>query len=422
MSDRPARKLVPSEREFVGFVEASSAGSHMLDKVGKNQNTKIAYSKGCRFFSDFMKKGLDEIVAEYQQDVKSNAYEGFDKWERIFDDFAIYLEKTLHLGTSSVSVFHSGAKALINCNVPRSLRLQAKSPAVVSRTIQGCTLDEVKEIYSIVAVRERAIIAFLKDSGMSRADALILKIGDLQDFEKGEQFIHLQVYRGKEHVEYETFIGPNAVDALRAYFKWREKNGETLTKESPLFVTSKRPFRQLNENALNSIFLLMKKRTGKIISSHRLRKFFETRMACAHVNPATLKYWMGHSIRGRGNIESRYILPTTEEQLALYKEAYHEIDLTGGTLEERATQAAKAELAKMMTPEQKEIFTRAGYKFRRKETIDEAAKETCPDGKHCGEEDFKQISESQLLQYLRQGWQISYKLDGGQVIIKAPSP
>jgi integrase len=416
------RNLVPYEKKFIEFTEASEAGRHMLDKVAKSVNTKIAYSKACKFLSDFLKKGLDEIVTEYQKDVQENAYKAFDKWERTFDDFAIYLGKNLHLSSSSVSSFHAGAKALINSNVPRSMRLQAKSPTVVSRTILGVTMDELKEIYNIVGVRERAIIAFLKDSGMSRADALILKKGDLEGFDKGEQWIHLNVFRAKEGVEYETFAGPNAVEALKAYFTWREKNGETLTKESPLFVTTRKRggvFRQLNENALNSIFEIIEKDTGKVISSHRLRKFFETYMALVVRHPIVLKYWMGHKVRRSRDIEARYILPPTPEQLKLYKESYKNIDIKGSTMDDRVKELEKFKAT--LTPEQLETMKRLN--LRKKEHVSELGeiersdqtKENCPDGEHC---EFKQISEKELLQHLKDGWMITHRLSDGEVIVR----
>lgn len=266
----------------------------MLNKVAKSQSTKIAYSTGCKHFADYLKKGLTEIVREYQDDVKANSYAGFEKWEAVFDDFAIYLQK-LGLSSASVTLYHAAAKALINANVPRSLRLQAKTPEANSRTIAGVTIDDLKEIFAMCDVRGRAIVAFLKDSGMSRADALTLNIKDLKNYEKAD-FVHLEVFRAKEKVEYETFIGPDAVQALRAYFTSRTIKGETLTQESPIFATDYKPYVRLNEVSLSSLFGRIEAATGKTISSHRLRKFFETYQALVVRHPIILKYWMGHKI------------------------------------------------------------------------------------------------------------------------------
>jgi integrase len=414
--------LTPSEEKILEFVEASPGGRHMLDKVAKAQSTKVAYSTGCKHLSDYLKKPLSQIIQEYQADVKANSYAAFDKWENIFDDFAIYLEKQ-RLSSASVALYHAGAKALINANVPRSLKLQAETPKRSSRTIQGVSIEDLKQIFAICDVRERAIIAFLKDSGMSRADALTLNIRDLKGYEK-QDFVHLQVYRGKEKVEYETFIGPDALQALRAYFRSRTIRGETLTQESPIFANDYKPFGRLTEENLSTIFSRIEKATSLTISSHKLRKFFETYMALIVRHPIVLKYWMGHKIGQSRDIESRYIIPPTPEQEKLYRESYKNISLTGATLEEMAQAAAKAEFAKMLTEEQKQLAIKAGIKFQKtkpkpKEEIEEVEKfvaerkKDCRNG-HCQ----KIVTEQELPSFLEENWRIVASLPSGKLVIE----
>jgi len=41
----------------------------------------------------------------------------------------------------------------------------------------------------------------------------------------------------------------------------------------------------------------------------------------------------------------------------------------------------------------------------------------CPNGDHCSER-FEEVNESNLLQYLRQGWQIVHRCEDGRVIVK----
>jgi len=122
------------------------------------------------------------------------------------------------LGRTSVATYHSAAKKLINSNVPKSLKLRAECPDFVTRTIPGISIEDLREIYEACDERERAFISVLKDSGISRADALTLNYGDIRrPFEAGEEFIKIDVFRGKEEVEYEAWIGPNAVDDLKTY-------------------------------------------------------------------------------------------------------------------------------------------------------------------------------------------------------------
>jgi hypothetical protein len=405
-------KIQPYAEKVIEFCEASPEGKHMLEKVAKALSTKITYSMGCKFLSEYLGKTLSEIVAEYRADVQENMYEAFDKWEMIFDDFQIYLEK-LDYKSASVHAFHAGAKALINTNVPRSLQLKAKAPKVFSRTIPPVTFEDLKEIYDMVNVRERAFIAFLKDSGISASDAVPINLGDLKGLDKNEQWIHLRIVREKEHVEYETFLGPNAVTALKAYLKFRERRGEKIDKETPIFSTEAKPWRRLDAHALKTTFYRIKLKTGITISSHRLRKFFETYMALTVRHPIVLKYWMGHKVRTSRDVDARYIIPPTPEQLKLYKEAYRKIDLIGKSMEERVK--AIEEVMQVIPPEQRELMKKHGITMMRKTKAEEEKTETEANG---GWGKQKVISEADLSEYLQQGWRVITALPSGNVVIE----
>jgi len=415
-------KLPPSSKRIIEFCESSAEGRKMLAKVCKATNTKIAYSMGCKFLSDYLNKTLSEIVSEYKVDVKKSQYEAFDKWEMIFDDFAIYLRDKLGYKSASVHLFHVGAKALINANVPRSLRLQAKTPEVHSDEIPPITFEDLKSVYEMCNVRERAFIAFLKDSGISSSDAVRLNIGDLKGFDKNKSWIHIRLIRKKEYVNYETFLGPNATAALRAYLKFRERRGEKITKETPIFTTETKPYKRLNAHALHTAFRRIKQKSGITISTHRLRKFFETYMALGVRHPIVLKYWMGHKIKSGRDIEAKYVIPPTPEQLKLYKEAYEHIDFNP---KPDAFELAVAETkvrTEGMTPEQKRQFIKRlslrHPKFLEHPDIKRILEKSTKGGGLAIEPAFKEISEDQLLAYLTNGWKIEYKTSNGTVIVK----
>jgi integrase len=418
--EKQNKKLLPSEQAFINYLSEFPEGARMLNSL-KTDSTKILYGKAVKFLCEFLGKNPTQIVQEYQRDIKENLYEASDKWERIFKDFSGYLGK-LGYESATVALYFTGAKNLVNTNVPRRMAIAAKTPSATSRTIAGVSFEVLKEIWAIANVRERAILAFLKDSGMSRGDVLPLNIGVLENFDKGDEFIHLQVFRGKEKVEYETFIGPNAVEALRAYFTLRRSRGENLTAQSPLFATEEKPIERLTEKGLSTMFTRLTLRSGKRISSHRLRKFFETYMALVVRSPVILKLWMGHKIAKGRDVESRYIIPPTPEQSKLYQESYHNIDLIGGTLEQRAREAAKAEFEKMLmegrVPEAREYAHTHNIRYYKRKGKAKSEKSDCPDGKNCGEENFKQIREDELLGCLQQGWEIVHRLSDGQLIVK----
>jgi len=415
------KKIGKWSQQFIDFCESYHEGKHMLDKVANSVSTKISYSIGVKHLSDFLNKNPSEIVNEYQADIKRDMYEGFDKWEQIFDDFTIYLKK-LGLSGSSVKLFFCGAKALINANVPRSLKLKAKTPEAYSRTIKGLTIEDLKTVYDMSDLREKAFTAILKDSGLSAAEALKLNIGDLKGFESGESWIEIDVFREKEHVEYTTFLGPNAVDALRLYMRVRKRRGETITKDSPIFASEHTPYERLDGNALKVIYRRLWRKTGFEISTHRIRKFFETYMALTVRHPIILKFWMGHKLKVGRDIEARYIIPPIPEQLKLYKESYKNIDLTPKPDEfEMVIAETKVKTAKM-TPEEKrrfimEISTRHP-KFLQHPDIKRILEKSTKGGGLALEPKFKEVGESELLVHLTNGWQVAYKLQNGNVIIQ----
>jgi integrase/recombinase XerD len=255
-------------------------------------------------------------------------------------------------------------------------------------------------------------MSILKDSGMSCADAIRLRLKDLEGFDRGDEWSHLNVVREKEHVEYETFLGPNAVNDLKAYLTWRKQRGEEITRESAIFVSEHEPYEVLETAVVACIFTRMTARTGIKISTHRLRKFFETYMALTVRHPIVLKFWMGHKIRRGRDVDARYIIPPTPEQLKLYKEGYKNIDVTGATVESRISELEKFKAS--LTPEQQESAKRAGLLMRKKSQVSEPEEETekCEDG-HCQ----RIVAEGELAKFLGEGWRVVATLPSGKIVI-----
>jgi integrase/recombinase XerD len=409
--------LGPFDRQFIDFCEKYPEPTDMLRKAARSPSTKALYARGVFLLSEFLHKTPTEIVTEYRTDVKAGAYDAYDKWEKVFDDFAIFLEDK-GFKSATVGIYYTGGKALINYSVPRSMRLQTKAPEVFSRTIPGVTFEDLRKLYALSrSPRERAFISILKDSGISCADAIRLTIKDFEGFDKGEEWIHINMVREKEHVQYETFLGPNAVNDLKAYLTWRQQRGEKITPQSFIFVSEHIPYEVLDSAAVACIFTRMTARTGIQVSTHRLRKFFETYMALVVRHPIVLKYWMGHKIRQGRDIEASYIIPPTPEQLKIYKESYKNIDITGATVEDRVKELERFKAS--LTPEQQEAAKRAGLLMRKKERITKQEKdEDCEDGEHCAQEEFRQVKEDQLLESLKEGWKVAYRLERGEVIIQ----
>jgi integrase len=241
------------------------------------------------------------------------------KWERVFDGFASHL-KGLGLSPSTVSLYHLGARMLINRNVPRSLRLMASPPPRHSRVIPPPSKNQLLKVWSRLDARGRCIVGVLKDSGISASDAVRLRVGDLEGYLEGEEFCHVRLVRVKEHVAYDTFLGPDATLSLREWL------GGDATADTPVFTLAKPKGAAMGIEALRKYLKRLSMDVGVPLSTHRLRKYFATYMAMEIRHPVILKYWMGHKV-AKGDVEARYVIPPLPEQMELYKKAYPAIRL-----------------------------------------------------------------------------------------------
>jgi hypothetical protein len=130
-----------------------------------------------------------------------------------------------------------------------------------------------------------------------------------------------------------VFTTTECSQAIDAYLKYREIEGETLKPESSLIRKefSWRDASKLEPVSRNTIARLIEEvalRTGLRIKSggkrqevmlvHGLRKYYDTNLARANIKTLFIPILMGHSSPG---LQSSYFRPTEEEIYAEYKKA-----------------------------------------------------------------------------------------------------
>jgi hypothetical protein len=144
-------------------------------------------------------------------------------------------------------------------------------------------------------------------------------------------------------------------------------------------------------------------------------------------HPIVLRYWMGHKLK-MTDIESRYVIPSEPIQRELYAKAYHLLDLNPKPEHDELLKAEiktrmeglNAEERKRFIAEISSLYGRRVKRWMSEKDIRELIEQpdTNPDGAGLGDCDFEQINESQLLSYLKAGWQIIKELQNGEVIVK----
>ena len=432
------RKLSPADIKRIEWVKSFKAGKRWFDRLrarkGEKSGTQKNFSLAMERFCEFTGKNPDGIIEQYKEGINRNINETLEYWNEQLDLFIPWLVDTYSVRRSTAVTTLTGVKSFFKYNV--AIRPSTPTPEFVTEEIPPINMEDLRSVLEQVNPYHRFQICFLKDSGISMADALRLTLGDLDAHKPiTEQFLRIpadprkKIIREKEAVKYETFIGPNAIEALKIYLKMRRNKGEELTAESPLFTTNKTPWRPIDENNLMSIFRWISKRTGITISSHRCRKFCETYLALARVNPIISKYWMGHKIRtAKTEIEGKYIIPPTKEQMSLYKTAYRFIDVTPKPVEEELVTQQITTILETLTPQQRReyvkkiptLIPRKAHRILSDKHIQRLLKEKEEPvgGGLPVEPSFKQIRESEILPYLQNGWRIEYRMSNGNVIIR----
>jgi len=426
-------KINPADIERIEWVKSFKSGEKWFLKLRKQYGLKMGtqknYAFGLKRFCEYISKNPDEIIADYKDALAENVEAGVSDWNDNLDLFVPWAIDKYGLSRSRARDHFTAVKSFFEHN--SSIGLSAKTPNVRTMSLTPTPIDAIREkILSHADINTRFIVIFLKDSGMSQDDALRLNIGDINDL--GNGFGYIKTYRAKEGVDYETWVGPNTIDALKQYLDYRKRNGGDISESAPLFVKKTKIDERLTSPLIGYMLRDLGKRAGEPLSTHRLRKTFETFLALGRVHPIILKYWMGHTVKGgKGDIEGRYIIPPKNKQLEAYREGYKHIDIAAQQLseDERRIQATFDNLRLTGFSEEdieryrkergktwhtaKELITAIRQRARRPKPAENA---DCPDGKNCPT--FKEINESDLLNHLQDGWRITHHLQNGKVIIQ----
>jgi hypothetical protein len=202
--------------------------------------------------------------------------------------------------------------------------------------VNGLSLELPYKFHKYAVCRDRAPtpeeLARLIDLGDVRGKVIVsmlalgaFRIGTLcklcyrhvrHDLERGIVPVHIHVdatiTKGKYH-DYDTFIGKEAVEYLKAYLEARRNGGllnkippENIQDESPLIRDEhSKVVKPLTPSQVYNILHRLMAQAGLLGSKvgrryamrpHSIRKFFRTQMAALGVQTDYIEYMMGHTI------------------------------------------------------------------------------------------------------------------------------
>ncbi len=408
-----------SVQRWVTDIAASGIGS---------EHTERSYLRALDKYVKFTGRTPDQLIADRKRQLQSEDEDERYAAEETLKSFLLDLEEK-KMKRSSAALTQAMIKSFYKSN---RAAVDIKTPSFVSEPLQPITMEDLRKVDQTAGARKRFFIRFLKDSGMSREDAVEVTYGDVRrEFEAGEGYVQLNVLRRKENVHYVTFVGPNTVEALKNYLTLRRNSGEQISDNAPLFASLRGE--KVSAQGLSLILRRLGEKIGVKLSPHRLRKFFETYMATQGIHPMILKRWMGHKVSS--DVESSYVMVPIPEQKTIYMKAYGAIDLTPKVI---SREELRKEFFDMLPDEVLEPLARkhdmSTEQLRRvmrekkktfpeltDEDIEEAKRiiektesdNNCPNG-NCQ----RIVSEDELPQLLAEGWEVKTTLPSGKIVIQ----
>jgi hypothetical protein len=313
-----------------------------------------------------------------------------------------------------------------------SYRDLAKASGIVSlekvKPYNALSKEGLRKLYDrALNPRERALIPFVTCTGIAKEALTNLTWGHLEENWETKDLpcinIGSELLKGHGKGKYKgvrqiTFLTPEAKRELINYKGWIEqKLGRKVTPQDHIWLETYEPYKPLGYDSFGQRILALSKNAGVSFSWHDGRRWVNNALEQISISTNWARKIRGRKVKGE---EAPYSQPQIDQLREKFREAVHLLEFTSGEskiLEDRVKELEKFKAG--LTPEQIEVGRHLGIIKRKEASKPEPEElENCEDGKHCGGENFKQVTEAELLEHLRAGWAIAHKLSSGEVIVK----
>jgi integrase len=277
--------------------------------------SSVIYLNALKKFCEWCGKDPHELIFQRDKELKNDDPNDRTGIRDLVLDFRHHLEhtglapKTINSYDGAIRGFFTavlGKRGMINIRNCRDRSATQRKDLVP-------TLEELKKMIDVMSLEEGFRILFIAQTGMRVSDALNLKVGDIKrelDLENVPLAIRFIPRKDRDLIgERITFLARDGVEILRQYLAWREKKGEVVTDDSPLFVsrTKKRGKEKIvavTSRAFNDTVHEAARRAGigngngkyGRIRIHCLRKFFITQMTNRGMEDKIVNFLTCHKI------------------------------------------------------------------------------------------------------------------------------
>jgi len=329
-------------------------------------NNKEKESRSLKLFesaikSDYTKKGYHHTLKKFME---FTCIDDFDKLadlpekeiQKMLEDYVIHL-KTQNLNPNSFPIMFTSLQLFFSMNdkILNWKKIKKFYPDTIKKAgYSTYTTEQIQILLNATTdYRNRAIILFLASTGC-RVGALVdLKLKHLRDMPDGCK--RVVIYENSKE-EYPVFLTPETSKVIDSYLQKRQKDGENLTPESPLFrdkynkvATQVTPMdywgiKEIVKRLVEKT-TIERKRRGKrydIQLCHGFRKRFNTILKNnKEINSNIAEKLLGH----KNGLDGVYFVPNEEQLFTEFKKAIPE--LTIDKSEKLTIQLEKTEKAKL---------------------------------------------------------------------------
>jgi integrase len=296
----------------------------------KSDGTRNIYLKDFMAFLAFAEKTADELLTQRQQDQTSKD----PKTQRQIESQLIrFISAKMKEGfaPATLQTYFAAVRSFFEIHYCPLRMRRGDYPKGDSIGVRVATKEAILKALDHKKTRNKAeanaTILFLKDSGLRASDARLLNYGDIaEQLENESEFIPITRITQKVKTTAKTFIGAEAIHALKEYIKARQHGTrrlppETLTDKSPLFRTwALRTVKRIPRNTLSNVVRNAFIRINEPnISAHSLRKYLQTNLEAAGINSNWIDQILGHKLI---NSRDAYSRPTDNQLREAYMKAY----------------------------------------------------------------------------------------------------
>ncbi len=290
------------------------------------QSTKANYQSAFRVYAQFTGLSAAQLIDEVLEDTRRDPRDQKDVlmgrvlsfYRYLKDDYEVkskgrgpQVVKRKGISDKSANAWVNGIRSFYG-TFDLNVRLKGRHALPKPRIKHMRMILNAAEVKVLLdntrSLRDKAVILTLFQGGMDVSTLCKITYGQVKaGLDKDEHPLKLDLQRPKTGVEYYTFIGRDACEAIKVYIKEMESRGLRFTPDMLLF----RKERGKGEAADSAVLQVMLKdvaiRSGFVdpetngkdfnpVGAHAFRESFGSIMTSSGVPGAIVDSWLGHDI------------------------------------------------------------------------------------------------------------------------------